>query len=346
MTLRIAIFAAAIGTAVSAPACGIGGGGVALEDPTPTIFPEAAAAPIETETTTSTAPASSTTTQPLAERLPALESDGLAKVIVTGNGIVAPVRAHTPDGWIVQTPCENEVALSDGTPVYAAHVVIDPGHGGSESGAVGEGGLVEADLNLEVAELVAEELQQLGVSVVLTRLTDDRYTLATRALIATTLGADAFVSIHHNAAPDGPSDRPGSETWYQIGDDESRRLAGLVYEEVVAALEQYDVDWVADTDAGAKYRLNQRGTDYYGILRNSVGVPAVLAELAFISNPAEEQLLSTTEVRQVEAEAVVAGVVRFLTSDDPGSGFVEPYERITPAGPGGGLEGCVDPELG
>ena len=60
-----------------------------------------------------------------------------------------------------------------------------------------------------------------------------------------------------------------------------------------AALDQYDADWVADDDAGVKYRLNQRGTDYYGILRESVGVPAALAELAFLSNPAEEALLAS-----------------------------------------------------
>jgi N-acetylmuramoyl-L-alanine amidase len=155
----------------------------------------------------------------------------------------------------------------------------------------------------------------------------------------------AFVSIHHNADPDGPSEQPGTEVWYQIDDTESRRLSGLVYEEVFAALEGYDIDWAADDDAGVKYRLNQRGTDYYGILRESAGVTASLAELAFLSNPAEEALLETDEVRRAEAGAVAQGVIRFLVTADAGSGFVEPYDRVEPAGSGGGASGCVDPPL-
>ena len=102
---------------------------------------------------------------------------------------------------------------------------------------------------------------------------------------------------------------------------------------------------MADTDAGAKYRLNQRGTGYYGILRNAVGIPASLAELAFLTNPTEEALLVRPEVQAAEAEAVAAGIVRFLAGDDRGSGFVEPYERVDPAGPGGGTAGCEDPPL-
>jgi N-acetylmuramoyl-L-alanine amidase len=153
------------------------------------------------------------------------------------------------------------------------------------------------------------------------------------------------VSIHHNAEPDGPRDGPGSETYYQIKSAESKRLAGLVYEEIVKALSAYQAAWVADRDAGAKYRLNDSGVDYYGILRRSAeaGVVASLAELAFISNPTEEALLRRDDVRQAEAKAVSRALVRFLRTDDPGSGFTIPYPRTEPAGPGGGTTGCIDP---
>ena len=328
---------------IASAACGTGGGGLAIDEPKPTIFPEdqPASTTDAPDRTTST----TTTTLPLEQRLPELNDDGRARVIITATGIVVPVLADTDGGWMVQTPCGAEAEITDGTPVSAAHVVLDPGHGGSETGAVGEAGTRESDLNLAVAQRAAEELRALGIEVVLTRTLDTRSTLATRALIATTLSADAFVSIHHNAAPDGPSERPGTENWYQIDDPESRRLSGLIYEEVVAALSSHETSWVADTDAGVKYRLNQRGTDYYGILRNAVGVPSSLAELAFLSNPLEERLLAMPEIQVAEAVAVAAGVARFLGSDDPGSGFVEAYERSEPAGSGGGVAGCEDPPL-
>ena len=68
--------------------------------------------------------------------------------------------------------------------------------------------------------------------------------------------------------------------------------------------------WVADTDAGAKYRPANDGGDYYGILRRTRGVPAVLSEAAFITNPPEEALLATPEVQPVEGEAIARAIVR------------------------------------
>jgi N-acetylmuramoyl-L-alanine amidase len=170
-------------------------------------------------------------------------------------------------------------------------------------------------------------------------------TLGARSRIAVALQPRAFVSIHHNADPDGPHDGPGSETYFQIRSPESKRLAGLLYEEIVKALRQYQVAWVGDTDAGAKYRVSSSGGDYYGVLRQSAGVPASIAELAFISNGPEAELLARPDVQQVEGNAVAAGIVRYLRTSDPGSGFTEPYPRTTPAGPGGGSAGCQDPAL-
>jgi N-acetylmuramoyl-L-alanine amidase len=155
----------------------------------------------------------------------------------------------------------------------------------------------------------------------------------------------AFVSVHHNAEPDGPRPGPGSETYYQVASPESKRLAGIVYEEVVKALSAYPLTWVADSDAGAKYRRNASGDDYYGILRRTQGVPSVLAELAFVSNPPEADLVARPDVQKIEGEAVARGILRFLDTADPGSGYVEPYPRDSPAGGGGGSSGCVDPPL-
>ncbi|HEV8115949.1 MAG TPA: N-acetylmuramoyl-L-alanine amidase, partial [Acidimicrobiales bacterium] len=118
-------------------------------------------------------------------------------------------------------------------------------------------------------------------------------------------------------------------------------------EELVVAFSAFDdVAWQADTDAGAKTRRNSRGEDYYGVLRQSAGVPAVLTEALFLSNPDEAELLARPRVQRAEADALARAIARFLTTDDPGSGSVEAYPRSTPAGPGGGSTGCVDPALG
>lgn len=296
-----------------------------------------------TATTTTTAAVVSTTLS-FAERLPELRPDVVGAIETATEQIVA-VSEIVDGGWAVITPCGNAAEIHSGRPIGAQLVVIDPGHGGDEPGAVGAGALREADLNLAVAKAAFDVLTTDGVSVILTRNSDTRLTLASRAAIARSVGARAFVSIHHNAAPDGPSDKPGTEVWYQVSDPESRRLSGIVYEEVLSALSEYDIDWVADSDAGAKVRLNSRGTDYYGILRESSGTPTALAELAFLSNPSEERLLSTEAVQRVEGQAVASAIERYLVTADGGSGFVEAYDRITPAGSGGGTRGCVDPAL-
>ena len=295
-------------------------------------------------TTTTAAPPPPATPAPTAAA-PVPQPAGDAKVLVSPKGIVVPVTGTEAGGYRVTTPCGRSALVEGGTAVSGATVVLDPGHGGVEPGAVGPNGLSEKVLNLAVVEHATAALERAGVRVISTRTADYRISLATRAQIAKALDPRAFVSVHHNAEPDGPREGPGSETYYQVASAQSKRLAGLVYEEVVKALAAYAVPWVADTDAGAKYRRSASGDDYYGILRLTQGVPATLAELAFVSNPPEAELLTRPDVQQVEGEAVARGVLRFLNSRDPGSGFVEPYPRSSPAGGGGGASNCTDPPL-
>ncbi len=273
-----------------------------------------------------------------------------AKVVLTPSGVLVPVLAKVAGGALVQTPCAKTAVVARGVPLDGT-VVLDPGHGGAgEPGAEGPTHLLEKDVNWAVTGYARDALEAAGVHVVLTRSGDYLTTLDTRAKVNAAVEPRAFVSIHHNAEPDGPRGGPGTETYYQtVGDSagESKRLAGLVYEEVVKALSRYPgVAWVADTDAGAKYRKGSGGDDYYAVIRKTHGTPAALAELGFISNPPEEALYRQPAVQKVEGEAVARGILRFLTTADPGSGFVEPYPRTEPAGGGGTGEGCTDPPLG
>lgn len=295
-------------------------------------------------TTTTTAAPTTTTAPPVA--WPGLPSDGVARAVTTPNGLVLAVRSALGDGrFVAQSPCGNEVTVL-GAPLTGATVVLDPGHGGDEPGAVGPAGTREKDVNLAIALEAERQLEAQGATVVLTRSGDYRITLASRAAIAQALRPNVFISIHHNAEPDEQRATPGAETYYQIASPDSKRAAGLVYEELFAAFRPYEIDWAADRDAGAKYRPNRSGGDYYGILKRTAGLPAVLSEAAFISNPAEEALLADPAFQAVEAGALTRAVIRYVTTTDPGSGFVEPYPRAQPAGSGGGASGCVDPPLG
>jgi len=231
--------------------------------------------------------------------------------------------------------------------VGQATVVLDPGHGGAERGAISPGGLAEADVNLAVARRARATLEHQGISVVLTRTDDYRLELTPRAMIAKDLNPRAFVSIHHNADPDGPRPTPGTETYYQQSSADSKRLSGLLWEEVVHALAGYKVGWVGDTDAGAKTRPGDHG-DYYAVLREPAPVVSALAELAFVSNPAEAELVGRPDVQAVEGDAVARAIARYLRTSDPGSGFTTAYPRPPnppPTGPEAPPEVCVDPQL-
>jgi len=286
-------------------------------------------------TTTTTESTTTTTTQPQFI-WPAVDTSGPG-VVVSPHGLILPIVS---DG-VAHSPCDREVP-PDGTPILGANVVIDPGHGGKEPGAVGPTGLIEKDVNFAVSEDVKQLLEAEGANVVLTRTADYYTTIRNRAEIALALHPQVF---HHNAEPDGPSDVPGNEDFYQIASADSKRLGGLLWEEITAAFTPYKIAWSADTDHGAKYRPSDAGGDYLGILRRAVGITTVLSEAAFISNPPEEQLLRDPAFLHVEAVAIAKAITRYLASPDPGSGFVTPYPRTEPAGGGGGNAGCVDPTL-
>lgn len=244
------------------------------------------------------------------------------------------------------TPCANTAVVHGGTTIGGATVVLDPGHGGVESGGVGPGGTTERELNLAIATRLKATLERQGATVVLTRTGDYRISLATRAEIAQRLKPPIFISIHHNGGNDEVRATPGTEVYFQLASPASKRLAGLLYEEAYRYFSSLpNRRWFSDRDAGAKYRPGQAGGDYYGILRRTKGVTAALSEALFITNPEEEALLVRADVQQGEADAMARAVRRFMLGHDLGSGFVTPYPRTEPAGPGGGSSGCIDPPL-
>ncbi len=296
-----------------------------------------------TTTSTTTTTTSTTTTTTLA---PPLDRDGVPRVALTTTDIVVPVLSEVRDGLLVRTPCRNTAIISPSQTNDRVHVVLDPGHGGVEVGAA-NGDISEKAVNLEVALLAEQLLIDQGFDVVLTRYTDVRVPLLTRAEIADHLEADLLVSIHHQSSDPFPtSEQPGVEVFYQQNSEESQRFAGLLVEEARSEYEQFDIRWFTGTDAGAVYRLNaDTGTDFYGMIRLP-DTTAVLAEMGFLGNPEEIALLQSGELQIAEAQAIANAVVRWFTTEDPGLGYVEPSFALRAAGSGGGVSGCVDPDLG
>ncbi len=267
----------------------------------------------------------------------------------TPTGVVVPVVGSNTLGWVVGTPCGRTVTVGT-VRALTGTVVLDAGHGGKETGAIGPGGSRESDFNTAVVASTRRALEAAGVGVVPTRTGDYRIAIASRAAIVAAVKPKAVVSIHHNASSSDLQDEPGTEIFHQaVGASaaESRRLAGLLYEEVTATLARYDAsEWAATPWAGVKPRRNAQGDDYYGILRRTQGTPAALLEVGFISHSPEELLYARPAVQQAVGEAVARGVVRFLTTSHPGSGFVVPPRLADDNRSGGGTENCQDPPLG
>ncbi|MGI9624588.1 MAG: N-acetylmuramoyl-L-alanine amidase family protein, partial [Acidimicrobiales bacterium] len=208
----------------------------------------------------------------------------------------------------------------------------------------GLNGLVERDLNLEVAKAAEVELGRRGIGVALTRTADYATILAARAEFADAIRAEALVSIHHNAPMAAPSGVPGTEIFVQSTSRQSRRLGGVLYERLFEGLSVFDdVDWQAAEDAGVVEVLNTRGSDAYGMVRRPT-TPSVLLEIGYLANPSEEALMATSEYVEVAAFAIADGVEDYLDTGALGGGYVaEPRVFDPAAAPGASL--CEDPPL-
>lgn len=188
-------------------------------------------------------------------------------------------------------------------------IVIDPGHGGEDPGALGRGGSYEKDIVLEVAKKLAGVLRQGGAQVILTRETDvdladlDEYSmykrtvqdLSRRVAVANDRKADIFISVHVNSFPDPGED--GAQTFSQPGSEEGKKLAAAIQREMNRFL------------ANPGRLANQ--VDYYTLRESKM--PGALVEIGFISNPREERLMLDQDYQNKIAWSIYAGIVRYFS---------------------------------
>jgi len=186
--------------------------------------------------------------------------------------------------------------------IKGATIVIDPGHGGSDTGAPAPDKVtLEKDVNLAVARRVSDLLQAAGAYAVLTRYTDTAVGLPERPKLATDMNADVFVSLHCNSL--GVSNRIcGTETYYHAKDIVCRELATCVQKAVVGSVATNDRGPRSDTT------IYQSG---FSVLRNA-SVPAILVEMGYLDHWADRKKLTSPEYQQKYAQGVFDGIKAFL----------------------------------
>ena len=246
-----------------------------------------------------------------------IEDDAIAKVEVDSNGTV--------DKKEVNAEIKDAVTSTDAAPKAQTKarrakssnivVVLDPGHGGSDSGAR-RGSVYEKNINFKVAQYCKAELEQYcGVTVYMTRTGDTNPSLQERAQIAANYGANILVSIHQNS---GSSSAYGAEVYYPnrnykpaIGDS-GKAVADSIQKELVSLGLSNRGTKIRNTANGSTY-ADGSYSDYYGIIRNSknLGIPAIIVEHAFLSNASDyNNFLSSDSKLQKLGIADATGIAK------------------------------------
>ncbi|MBD2238638.1 N-acetylmuramoyl-L-alanine amidase [Aulosira sp. FACHB-113] len=172
-------------------------------------------------------------------------------------------------------------------------VLIDPGHGGKDPGAIGIGGVREKDIILPIGVRVAQILQQNGVQVIMSRNSDYFVTLEGRVVMAARARADVFVSIHANSAGAGRPDVNGLETYYY---DSGLSLARIVHSNILQSLNVRD--------------RGVRRARFY-VLRKS-SMPSILVETGYLTGQVDVANLQSSNYQNQMAEAIARGILQYL----------------------------------
>jgi N-acetylmuramoyl-L-alanine amidase len=216
-------------------------------------------------------------------------------------------------------------------------IVIDPGHGGHDTGTIGPNGLEEKDLVLDVGRRLGKLLQaRLGADVVYTRKDDTFIPLETRTSIANQEQADLFVSIHANSSRD--PDARGVETYYLNFTSSAEALDVAARENAASDKSIHELQDLVKKIAlkekieeSREFASNVQHALHSGLSAKNPGIrdrgvkkapfvvliganmPSILAEISFVSNPGDERRLTTPEYRQRIAESLYRGISKYVS---------------------------------
>ncbi|WP_067730353.1 N-acetylmuramoyl-L-alanine amidase CwlD [Oceanobacillus damuensis] len=217
--------------------------------------------------------------------------------------------------FLIQYPITNSDFNTNNTwslPLSGKTIVIDPGHGGPDGGAVGADETLEKDIALEVAKMLQHYLQQNGALVYLTREEDSDLAaedtkglsrrkaedLRNRLDFIHEKNPDLFLTLHLNALPS--SKWRGAQTFYYSEFEESKHLAKMIQEEIVRNMEN----------------TNRSALHINGVyLLKHAKVPGSLVEIGFLSNEEERELLKQEAYQRRMAASIYEGILRYFTED-------------------------------
>jgi len=181
-------------------------------------------------------------------------------------------------------------------------VVVDPGHGGHDSGAKSpDGGYQEKNLTLKIGKYLSDKLASEGATVIMTRKTDVFIELTERAAIANRNNADFFISVHINSSSQN-STTSGTITFYHNQDPIKQLLADCIQREIAKVSKLRSIGTWSDT------RIYQSG---FSVLRNSK-MPGVLVECGFINRSVDLKRMVTDDFQRAAAAAIVKGIKVYL----------------------------------
>lgn len=225
---------------------------------------------------------------------------------VASNDTLLRIALKKPMGVSVE-PAGDRLSISISQPRSAGGsladktIVIDPGHGGSDSGAR-SGSLLEKNLTLQISKLVVNILKDQSAAVVMTRSSDATVGLHARPEVANQSSAHFFVSIHINSNTVANS-QSGSFVYYHKNDRDSKLLADLISDEIrkVSPLKSH----------GSRSDLTVAKTSGFAVLRGSK-MPGVLVEVAYVNNATDRKHLQDAAFQRKIAEAIVRAIKAYI----------------------------------
>lgn len=235
-------------------------------------------------------------------------------------------------------PPHKKIATPPPPPMAIRTIVIDPGHGGKDPGAIGSRGLTEKEVVLDVSHRLRTLIQkQLKKEVIMTRHEDVFIPLDERTLLANAKKGDLFVSVHANSSP--KRNTQGIEVYLFGRATDENAIATAARENAASHKDALDFQEVIFNDLERDFTLNESlefahftqnafietlipkyPTDTLGVKRAPffvlahTNMPAILAEISFISNPLEEKRLKSANYRQKVAEALFSGIKAYIRS--------------------------------
>jgi N-acetylmuramoyl-L-alanine amidase len=197
-------------------------------------------------------------------------------------------------GWLVTTNGTGPEIDKQGSEAYLRYktIVIDPGHGGIDNGATGSSGTLEKELTLRTAQLLSDKLKASGANVFLTRSNDSFLPLPSRVRMASVHQSDAFISLHYDSNLDRSV----------------RGMTGYYYHSF-----QKDLAESVYYSTNAQTKLKSRGVrsgDYHVVRENQR--QAVLMELGYLSNPAEEMTMRSSQFQESVATGIYNGLAKYF----------------------------------